>query len=89
MAVSQHQASVRREAAHIRARRLELIKWGDFLRIGTEREASHEASDDFCYRGCRSNLHSAAGVNKLPNDELEDMSLVYPNATKRYQANSR
>jgi hypothetical protein len=34
-------------------------------------------------------LHSAAGVNKLSNDELEDMSLVYPNATKRYQANSR
>ena len=34
-------------------------------------------------------LHSAADVNKLPNDELEDMSLVYPNATKRYQANSR
>jgi hypothetical protein len=28
-------------------------------------------------------LHNAAGVNKLPNDELEDMSLVYPNATKR------
>jgi hypothetical protein len=28
-------------------------------------------------------LHTAAGVNKLPNQEIEDMSLVYSMATKR------
>jgi hypothetical protein len=27
--------------------------------------------------------HSAAGVNKLPIEEFEDMSLVYSTATKR------
>ena len=73
------------------------------------REASHEASDYFCFRVYRSNcrcdrhaaarstelsagtaampslqeLHTAAGVNKLPIEEFEDMSLVYPTKTKR------
>ena len=28
-------------------------------------------------------LHTAAGVNKLPIGEFEDMSLVYSTATKR------
>lgn len=28
-------------------------------------------------------LHTAAGANKLPIEEFEDMSLVYSNATKR------
>ena len=28
-------------------------------------------------------LHTAAGVNKLPGDDFEDMSLVYPTKTKR------
>jgi hypothetical protein len=28
-------------------------------------------------------LHTAAGVNKLPIEEFEDMSLVYPTKTKR------
>jgi hypothetical protein len=28
-------------------------------------------------------LHTAAGVNKLPVEEFEDMSLVYSTATKR------
>jgi hypothetical protein len=28
-------------------------------------------------------LHAAAGVNRLPNEEFDDMSLVYSNATKR------
>jgi hypothetical protein len=28
-------------------------------------------------------LHTAAGVNKLPIEEFEDMSLAYPSATKR------
>jgi hypothetical protein len=43
------------EAAHIRASRFELIKMVQiFLRIGTEREtSSHEASDNFCFRVCR------------------------------------
>ncbi len=80
-----------------------------FLRIGTEREASHEASDDFCFRNCRSiaaatamrrspptelsaataampslqQLHTAADVNKLPVEDVEDMSLVYSTVTKR------
>src|ERR1700738_4538042 len=52
---SQHQVSVRREADHIRASRLELIKMVQtFLCIGTEREdSSHEASDGFCFCACR------------------------------------
>jgi hypothetical protein len=51
-----HQVSVRREAAHIRASRFELIRMVQiFLRIGTERETfSHEASDNFCFHVCRS-----------------------------------
>jgi hypothetical protein len=28
-------------------------------------------------------LHTAASVNKLPIEEFEDMSLVYPTKTKR------
>jgi hypothetical protein len=28
-------------------------------------------------------LHTAAGVNKLPNEDFEDMSLVYSTKTKR------
>ena len=28
-------------------------------------------------------LHTAAGVNKLPIEDFEDMSLVYPTVTKR------
>jgi hypothetical protein len=28
-------------------------------------------------------LHTVAGVNKLPNEDFEDMSLVYPTKTKR------
>ena len=28
-------------------------------------------------------LHTAAAVNKLPIEEFEDMSLVYPTKTKR------
>jgi hypothetical protein len=28
-------------------------------------------------------LHTAAGVNKLPIEEFEDMSLVYPTKTRR------
>jgi hypothetical protein len=28
-------------------------------------------------------LHTATGVNKLPIEEFEDMSLVYPAKTKR------
>jgi hypothetical protein len=28
-------------------------------------------------------LHTAAGVNKLPSEDIEDMSLVYSNPTKR------
>ncbi len=28
-------------------------------------------------------LHTMAGVHKLPTDELEDQSLVYPTAEKR------
>jgi hypothetical protein len=28
-------------------------------------------------------LHTAASVNKLPNEEFEDMSLVYSSRTKR------
>jgi hypothetical protein len=28
-------------------------------------------------------LHTAAGANKLPTQEFEDMSLVYSTATKR------
>jgi hypothetical protein len=28
-------------------------------------------------------LHTAASVNKLPIEDFEDMSLVYPTATKR------
>jgi len=28
-------------------------------------------------------LHTAAGVNKLPIEEFEDHSLVYPTVTKR------
>jgi hypothetical protein len=28
-------------------------------------------------------FHSAAGVNKLPIEDFEDMSLVYATATKR------
>lgn len=28
-------------------------------------------------------LHAAAGVNKLPIEDFEDMSLVYSTATKR------
>ncbi len=28
-------------------------------------------------------LHTAAGVNKLPNEDFEDMSLVYSSKTKR------
>jgi hypothetical protein len=53
---SQHQVGVRSEAVHIRASLLELIKMVEtFQRIGTEREgSSHEASDDFCFRICRS-----------------------------------
>ncbi len=31
-------------------------------------------------------LHTAAGVNKLPIEEFEDMSLEYPTATKRQDA---
>jgi len=31
-------------------------------------------------------LHTAAGVNKLPIEEFEDMSLEYPTATKRQEA---
>jgi hypothetical protein len=80
-----------------------------FLRIGTEPEASHEASNDLRFRGCRSiaaatamqwshstklsagttampslqELHAAAGVNKLPTEEFEDMSQVYSTAAKR------
>src|SRR5258706_9980116 len=53
--LSQHQASVRREAVHIRASRFALTKMVQtFLRIGTERESSHEGSGDSCFRGCRS-----------------------------------
>ena len=29
-------------------------------------------------------LHTAAGVNKLPIEEFEDQSLVYPTVTKRW-----
>ena len=28
-------------------------------------------------------LHTAAGANNLPNEEFEDMSLIYSNVTKR------
>jgi hypothetical protein len=28
-------------------------------------------------------LHTAAGVNKLPNQEIEDQALIFPNAAKR------
>jgi hypothetical protein len=28
-------------------------------------------------------LHTVAGVNKLANEDFEDMSLVYPTKTKR------
>ena len=28
-------------------------------------------------------LHSAAGANKLPTEDIEDMSLVYSNVTRR------
>jgi hypothetical protein len=28
-------------------------------------------------------LHTTAGVNKLPSEDIEDMSLVYSNVTKR------
>jgi hypothetical protein len=28
-------------------------------------------------------LHTAAGVNKLPNEDFEDQSLVYPTVPKR------
>jgi hypothetical protein len=28
-------------------------------------------------------LHTAAGVNKLPTEEFEDMSLVHPSVPKR------
>ena len=28
-------------------------------------------------------LHTASGVNKLPTEDFEDMSLVYSNAAKR------
>ncbi|SHJ26094.1 hypothetical protein SAMN05444159_0119 [Bradyrhizobium lablabi] len=28
-------------------------------------------------------LHTAAGVNKLPNQEIEDHALMFPNAAKR------
>jgi hypothetical protein len=28
-------------------------------------------------------LHTMAGVNKLPNQDIDDHSLVYPTATKR------
>jgi hypothetical protein len=31
-------------------------------------------------------LHTSAGVNKLPIEEFEDMSLEYPTATKRQEA---
>ena len=108
--LSQHQASVRREAVHIRASRFELIKMVQtFLRIGTEWETSQEASDDSCFHGCRfirrrdrhaavsctelpartaampslQEIHTAAGVNKLPIEEIEDMSLVYSTVTTR------
>src|SRR5438132_123735 len=42
---SQHQVSVRRDAVHSRASRFELL---EYIRVGPEREASHEASDNFC-----------------------------------------
>ena len=28
-------------------------------------------------------LHTAAGVNKLPNQEIEDQALIFPNAANR------
>jgi hypothetical protein len=28
-------------------------------------------------------LHTAAGVNKLPNQEIEDQALIFPGAAKR------
>ena len=28
-------------------------------------------------------LHTAAGVHKLPNEEIEDQSLIFPSAAKR------
>lgn len=28
-------------------------------------------------------LHTAAGAKELPNQEIEDQSLIFPNATKR------
>ena len=28
-------------------------------------------------------LHTAAGVNKLPNQEIEDQSLIFPSIAKR------
>ena len=28
-------------------------------------------------------LHTAAGVNQLPNQEIEDQSLIFPNIAKR------
>jgi hypothetical protein len=28
-------------------------------------------------------LHTAVGANKLPNQEIEDQALIFPNAAKR------
>jgi hypothetical protein len=46
--------SVKREVVHIRASRFELIKMVQTFLYRNRTGASHEASDDLCFRGCRS-----------------------------------
>jgi hypothetical protein len=71
--LSQHHVSVRREAAHIRASRFELVEMlQTFLR--TEREASHEASDHSCFRRCRfirrRDRHNAVSFDRVGRRNL-------------------
>jgi hypothetical protein len=106
--LSQHQVSVRREAAHIRASRFELIKMlQTFLRTERRllmkrlmirafaaaalfaaatamlRSPSTELTAGISAMPSLHELHTAAGVNKLPIEDVEDMSLVYPTVAMR------
>jgi hypothetical protein len=62
---------VRCEAAHICASRFELIKMVQTFPAATAAMPSLQQ------------LHTAADVNKLPIEDVEDMSLVYSTVTKR------
>jgi hypothetical protein len=57
------------------------------LAVATTMLRSHSLSTDrpigAADRTSLQELHSAAGVNKLPIEDFEDMSLVYSTVTKR------